>query len=162
MTDDSFLQTVALFHQSQKASPTLRLLNSKCRPIIADRLAWSVSDSVNIVDSQNCPSTNLARSRRAYSPVADCCIDEVRCKRRQPRKFGVEVQDAPVAFRRYSPGCDTEYSLERYAEGGVGIVAHGFCHFEPLLITRLQQFLLPSALDLRSEASERAGSKSRR
>src|SRR5580704_1061078 len=37
------------------------------------------------------------------------------------------------------PGCDTEYSLERFAEGGVGTVAHAFCHFEQLLITFLQQ-----------------------
>src|SRR6266851_8312209 len=32
------------------------------------------------------------------------------------------------------PGCDTEYSLERFAEGGIGIVANGFGHFEQLLI----------------------------
>jgi hypothetical protein len=49
-----------------------------------------------------------------------------------------EVQDASVAFRRYS-GCDTEYSLECFAEGGIGIVANGFRHFEELLITFLQQ-----------------------
>jgi hypothetical protein len=28
------------------------------------------------------------------------------------------------------PGCNTEDSLERFAEGGVGIVADGLCHFE--------------------------------
>jgi hypothetical protein len=58
MTDDPFLPSVALFHQSERPLPDLRLLNS-CRPIIAVRHGRCPKASI-------LPSL-LGRSRHAYS-----------------------------------------------------------------------------------------------
>jgi hypothetical protein len=58
------------------------------------------------------------------------------------RGKGSSVRCSSLLYSRTSfilPGCSTENSFERFAEGGVGIVANGLCHFEQFFVALPQE-----------------------